>query len=656
MSNHAVASTPSSNEKHLLIACALALIVAWTLWAGKDANWDVYNHQLYLPFSLMSGRYAADLFAAGPQSYQNPLGYLPFYALVRAELPSWVVGCALGLIHGLAIWPLHALAVSLWGTGSETRWTRVLAVAAAFAAPTFMLVAGTTSVDPICGVLVLASLAAAIDSRLSPARMVLGGAALGLAIAIKPTNLVFAVAVATVLLGRWTFAQTTARGVLAFGAGLCGAVLAGAGYWSAWLWSTFDSPLFPLFNQVFHSPFAPSGPTVAGRFLPATAWDYLTRPLELAEFRSYTSTEAFAPDLRPLLALIALAALAGRHLILGRLTNMLTRPFWQRSDVQLTVFAAVAYVLWMATSGNSRYAVALFMAFGLVLASALDCLLPKRAIAPTLGAVLAAQLYYHVGDGDHRYYQSRWTQQPFFSVHASPRLQQEPFLHLSVGMQSFSAVAPYLHPRGALANVIGQFSLPTEGPLGNALKQRIAAWNGRVRFLFHVPPNMDDPDKSALVHSKLDYLTYRLRMRVDWSDCESITIDGETIGEPGGAQVGKSSHSQSGTTLWSCRSVQRTDVNSKLEADLIRADRVFALMEARCPRIYGPIPMVSDIGETVFQRRYANYDVRVSVSETEGVSLTHFRSQKLISMGSIDHVIANGGLDACTAWKKLNAP
>ena len=147
---------------------------------------------------------------------------------------GWAVGCALGLLHGLAVWPLNALAVSIWGTGCETRWTRLLAVAAAFAAPTFMLVAGTTSVDPICGVLVLASLAAAIDSRHSPGRMMLGGAALGLAIAIKPTSLVFALAVAVVILVRWRTTQLTGRALIGYAVGACASTLAGAGYWSAW--------------------------------------------------------------------------------------------------------------------------------------------------------------------------------------------------------------------------------------------------------------------------------------------------------------------------------------------------------------------------------------------------------------------------------------
>ena len=35
-------------------AAALAALTAWTLFAGKDVSWDVVNHHLYLPFSLMT--------------------------------------------------------------------------------------------------------------------------------------------------------------------------------------------------------------------------------------------------------------------------------------------------------------------------------------------------------------------------------------------------------------------------------------------------------------------------------------------------------------------------------------------------------------------------------------------------------------------------
>src|SRR5262245_41491798 len=90
------------------------ITVGWVLLVGKDLSWDVLNHHLYLPFEWITGRIHSDLFGAGPQSYQNPLGYLPFYALVAHNYPSWVIGIVLASVHamnGILAW---RIAARLW--------------------------------------------------------------------------------------------------------------------------------------------------------------------------------------------------------------------------------------------------------------------------------------------------------------------------------------------------------------------------------------------------------------------------------------------------------------------------------------------------------------------------------------------------------------
>ena len=529
----------------------------------------------------------------------------------------------------------------------------MLAVAAGWMAPTYLIVAGTPSVDPICGTLVLMALAAVLARQTSLTAWLLGGAALGLAVAIKPTNLALGLAIGGVIALRWYLGQARWTAVAGFTTATLALVLLGAGFWSTWLWTTFENPVFPLFNHIFNSPYAPDGPTVAGRFLPRSTLDYLSRPFEMAEFRSYTSTEGFAPDLRFAIALgFATLALA-MSLVRQRWASLTGLSVWPRPDVQVVLFALVTYLLWMATSGNSRYAIALFLVIGLLMVRAVDLLVPQRLLALTVGSIMALQFAYYAGDGDRRYFAGPWDSRPYFKVQAAERLVREPFLHLSVGAQSFAAVAPYLHPAGALVNAVGQSSLPMEGKLGDKLRERLKRWEGKTRFLFHKSPKLDSAGTAQAVRTKLDYLTYRLRLQVDWTDCEQIVIDSDAATD-GGRTLPRDTTNIS-TALLSCHAITRTDVNSTLDGELIRADKVFSLMEARCPKVFGPAPLATDIGENIFQRRYANHDVRVSVSPSEGVTLTHFRSLNAISLGNIDHVIKNGGQDACIAWQKLNA-
>ena len=83
------------------------------------ASWDVFNHHYYIPFAWMTGRIDADFFGAGPQSYQNPLGYLPFYARVRTGAPDWLVGMALTLQAAIHFAPTGESASSSTTTASR---------------------------------------------------------------------------------------------------------------------------------------------------------------------------------------------------------------------------------------------------------------------------------------------------------------------------------------------------------------------------------------------------------------------------------------------------------------------------------------------------------------------------------------------------------
>lgn len=634
----------------------LTLTIAWTMLAGKDASWDVFNHHLYLPFSLLTGRYTQDLFAAGPQSYQNPIGYVPFYLLVRAGLPSWLAGVALAALNAALIaWPLHRVALSIWGAGAESRSWRWLAIVAAWCAPAFLIVAGTSSIDPLCAGLSLIGLAAALEPRPRFRLLLAGGVALGLAVALKPSSAVFAIAVGAVGLVRGLAGQWRWPVLLAFWGATIGGFVAGAGFWSAWLWANFGNPFFPLFNQFFASPFAPAGPTVAYRFLPASPLDFVSRLWEMAEFRAYTVTEAFVPDLRPLPAVVGVSVGLVAAIWRGRAPAAMRRAFWSRADVQLAVATFVAYLLWMATSGNARYAVAWFMMIGVVLVRAAQVSLPAPAAKVALGVVLALQMFVYVGSGDRRFMELAWDSRPYLVIGVPKRLVETPFLHLSTGMQSYASVASYLHPEGALINVSGQITLPADGPLGSELRRRLEAWRGKTRFLFLAPPRIDEPEIKAMVSAKSRFIAYRLGLAVDWSDCEKIWIDGDAYGSlDSRSPLAASKMHRADAPLMSCRAVTADLRDENVDRELAVAEEIFALIESRCPRIFSPIPLATDIGDGVFQRRYTNTDARVNVSRTDGVTMAHFRSLNAVSLGSIEHVVANKGLDACKAWQALS--
>jgi hypothetical protein len=627
------------SEAAAVTAAACLLVWVWVMAVGRDLSWDVANHHLYLPFSLLSGHYRTDLFAAGPQSYQNPLGFLPFYGLVRLGGPSWIVGTGLALIHALAFWPLHRLTVAIWGDGADTRWWRLMALALAAATPMFLLLAGTSSLDALSAVLMLASLALVAGPSGSTWMAAASGGLSGLAFAVKPVNAVFIIGLFAVIGLRLISAQMKFRDTAAWGAGALLIAAVCMGPWCWWLWTTFGNPLFPLYNQYFHSPFAPQQAVLASRFMPATAWDWLLRPLEMAQYGNFASTEALAPDLRPLAASVLLlpaAVLAWRRHRGG------VRAWAGRADVQLVAFCAASYPFWLLTSGNSRYALPALMLTGLLLTRFAELLAPRRIARIGLGVLLTLQVAYYGTDGDRRIAAQAWDNGPFLAVTAHPRLVEQPYLHLSVGTLTYASLAPYLHPDGAMANLVGQMSIPQSGPLNDALQQRLQQWQGRTRFLFRAM-GMDAESASKLpqrMKDRANRLVARFGLSIDFQDCLPVNLVRET--KAGLRPI----------HLMSC-GAQTAPVPAATPEDALAA-KVFARLEAACPRLYGPTPLATDNNGDAWQRLYVNSDLRVTVSAEDGVVVSHHRSMNLAVLGTLAEVAAGGGRDPCIVWRELD--
>jgi hypothetical protein len=636
-----VGSRLRASRDALMQAVFFSAIVAWAMLVGKDVGWDVVNHQLYLPFSWVSGRFRTDLFAAGPQSYQNPLGYFPLYVLVSAGLPAWVIGVLFATLHALVVWPLARIARLFWPRDtSDDFWMRFLAMGLGCVTPVFLIHAGTPSIDPITSLFVIWALALSLELGQGRPRewraAAAAGALLGLSSALKLSNAVFAVAFCGLWALKWTAGQADRRRLVAFGAGLGAAFMAAAGPWMLWLWQDFGNPIYPLYNELFHSPLAPQQPVAAIRFLPTTLADVAYRLWDLTTLRSYVSLESSIPDVRPFAAAVAGVAALVALGVRGGWRRLVTSAPWRSPGVQLGLAMVVMYVLWMRTSGNARYGLPLFMLAGIALVRATQCALPLKAAKVLLLAALLVQGAYYYEAGDHRATAARWDAGPYVEFQVPQRLREKPFLHLVIGAQTMSAAALFLDPRGAMANPIGQFALPTDGPLGARLQSLMDRWHGRTRLLMsdrHPTTPADVKHTREALHA----LLYRLGLDVDWSDCESIAVvlDRSDLHEAPGAG-GKMTTDR---RLLSCAVLYRPERDPEIERTRIEADRVFAILEAACPKVFTPTPLTSEHGVGVWQRHYMNTEAQLSVSPEDGIYFSHYRSLRGAHFGSIDDVL-----------------
>ena len=268
--------------------------------------------------------------------------------------------------------------------------------------------------------------------------------------------------------------------------------------------------------------------------------------------------------------------------------------------------------------------------------------LGQRWARVTLGTLGLLHGAYFLQDAQHRLSAVPWSSDALIERQVPPRLVNEPFLHLSLGMQSYSAMALWMHPRGALVNVVGQMSLPAQGPLGERVQALLGEWKGRTRVLFADDSLDGEKQPSATQIAGFDRLLYRFGLQIDFSDCERMGLS--VAPKQSGGPLG----------LKSCAVRNRTGSDPALERELARAEAVFARLESQCPTIFMPVPMASDSNRAGWQRRYINTEARIVVSETEGVIIDTYRVMKHFNLGTVADVMAGRSANACELWKKLS--
>ena len=96
-----------------------------------------------------------------------------------------------------------------------------------------------------------------MDSRWSAAFAALAGVSIGLATGFKLTTATYAVALVAALLATPIGWRRRLGLATAFGAGAFAGFLVSNGFWMASLYANYGSPFFPVYNEIFKSPFFP---------------------------------------------------------------------------------------------------------------------------------------------------------------------------------------------------------------------------------------------------------------------------------------------------------------------------------------------------------------------------------------------------------------
>ena len=591
-------------------ALSTALAVAWTLLAGKDVPWDALHYHLYAGFSAVNSRLDVDYFPAGTLSYLNPYAHLPLYWMVRADWPSLAIGATLACLHGVMLWMIYELAhsVSRRPDGTSPAAVTLGAVALGAMNPILLQEMGSTFTDITTGTLALGGYVALVnafhESRLR--WVALGGALLGAAAALKLSNAVLALLPALPLV--WGCVTTTRRrlqSVLVFSATSGVAALLLFAPWAWQLEQAFGNPFFPMLNEVF-TPHGNSSAVAAAantptavapgalealmrffngmrdpRFLPSDLAEAALRPLEMMLPKRRIHTEVMAADARyagllllPFL-MFAVSAVRRRSGVLIEEANRFPPLPW------LAATFGIAWVIWLAISGNSRYFLPMAGVASVVLVAGIYRSLGTwpRARFYALTALFGVQALFHLQATEYRWAAQPWNG-PWVQANIPQRLLSEPFVYLPMDGQSQSFLLPHLADGSSFIGIVQGFA--PEDAFGQNARQVIDRNAGRLRMLKLVMAIESDGRPIAPDPSTFDDPLRRFGLQVDTRDCEYIDYRGNpSVIERQGPRSGPRDR----VYLLTCRVIPGAVTPEIDLAGKDIADVVLNRLESQCPQL-----------------------------------------------------------------------
>ncbi|WP_341676084.1 hypothetical protein [Niveibacterium sp. SC-1] len=631
----------------LLLATTATVLVS--LMEGKDFSWDFVNYHLYGPFAVFDPlRLKHDFMAAGPQAYLNPVLHIPLYWMIQYGWPDWLASSSLAALHSLSIWCIYAISSLLIGNANVPGDRRaglawaVLASTTALAAPVFLGLAGSSFTDPSGAVLVLASVMTLLkafrhDDTANVRLVLISGFLFGLALGAKLTHLIYAPAFfISTLVGASRRSLVRALAALSLGC-VAGLILIG-GYHAANLYREFGNPFFPLFNQYFQSPFyGLDAARTHTRFLPDSAFEYLIRPLRMAQPFTGVYYERKAPDVRLLALCVAIIASVPflffrRQAISSRgqksdqnLATPAVAPFW--------AFFGASYGCWLVSGANGRYGLCLLLLVGPALVLAVRNW-PKLVATTFVGVVLVAQVFLLFTTDNLRWNPIPWSGRWFYKNIDTQELEK-PHGYLLFDSNSSSFLFPSLHPGSAYFAVQGQYSAPEIGPVRERLDRFISTWDGNLRVLGSANlAQVTSGDFSSFILGANRALQFQgLVVRTD--DCRYSQASVWPIDGPARAQVGRTGVD---FVIATCGVVRGSKPSAELTARRARIHQAFGRIQAACPSWFSPAatePPVQRASQTWFHH-YAATDVTLAVGK-DAVFLSRYEFGPFdVPLGTLD--------------------
>ncbi|HEY2445501.1 MAG TPA: hypothetical protein VGI20_07165 [Rhizomicrobium sp.] len=457
-------------------------ILGWAVMVvarGKDMSWDFRNYHWYIPYAFLHGRLGFDVAVAHQATYYNPLLDTPFF-LLASHFQAWLALGILGAVQGASIIPLYFLCRSTIRLEPARAVAAILATLSMAGSLTLYL-AGATYYDNVMSLLVLSGLALIVAGRneLRDGTLARGaaiaataGLLVGSAVGLKLPEAIFALGFAAalaILRGDWRH-RTTRLAAGALG-GVAGFAIF-AGFWMVAMSRLTGNPVFPYFNEFFHSPLALAAPYRDLRFIPHSFEHQILFPL-LFSFDWRVADDLPFRDIRVGVAYVILIATFLLRALVRPRQNRLVAP---DAAAALFAFVAVSYLAWLRMFAIYRYILVLEMLSPLVIAAAVGV----WPLAERTRIIAAALLLLWVQASTKALEPGRVpATDPYVQASIPPIAHPDRTMILMTGEAPLGYLVPSLPPQIPILRIDGWLIQPQDGSrLTGETRARVAAFRG----------------------------------------------------------------------------------------------------------------------------------------------------------------------------------
>jgi hypothetical protein len=332
----------------------------------QDTNWDLLGYHFYNGFSFVTHRVNQDIMCALTQTYLNPFFDVISYLLIQLH-HAVVTKFLLGAVDGLNAFLIFLIAKKVFSLDQQLQNPvyALLAVLLGMTGANSLSLLGSMTNDTYSTVMVLTSFyfyLQSLDEKPARFYLSLSGLLIGVVFGLKLTNLSYLLALNVTLL----FFPANRADFFIYAACCFIGFFIVDGVWMYQVYREFGNPIFPYYNNIFHSVYVPGNTFNMPPAFVQLSWQVLVfLPFYLAADINIYTTEAPLRDSH--FAVVALL-----FIVAGLLRSRYSENRYLRV---LALFFITSYLLWCLEFHVYRYALPLEMLSGIVIIALLKPLL-----------------------------------------------------------------------------------------------------------------------------------------------------------------------------------------------------------------------------------------------------------------------------------------